>query len=154
VKTNDNAIVSQHYEMLDNFTANQSRRLPSYAQSDGEDSIDSDQKRFSASICVSNTVGLSPVSIRRAYSDKFKNNRLPVRVTEEDQSILRTPSMDILDERMNPVATSNSLPDAGYSSGDEGSISPNIGLPQPPTSSFTLPAQKTSSFKIDPEEGM
>lgn len=85
-----------------------------------------DERRFSASICVTNTSGLSPVSIRRANSDRFKNNRLAKPVNPSD-SMQRTSSMDILDDRMNPStsAAHNSLTDPGYSSGEEGSISPN-----------------------------
>ena len=70
---------------------------------DREDVAD---RRFSASICVSNHSGLSPVTIRRANSDKT-SVRIPkilvsVSMADEDKrrrSVQRTPSVDYLDDR-------------------------------------------------------
>lgn len=116
------------------------------------DSIDgSTNRRFSASVCVSTTVGLSPVSIRRANSDKMKHNRLPVVVTaslggngtnkSNQSSLQRAPSMDVLDDRMNQSTvggtalptTSNNDNNTEYSSDEDevtgnGSVSPNQGM--------------------------
>lgn len=104
------------------------------------DSIDGNSRRFSASVCVSTTSGLSPVSLRRANSDKMKNPRLPIIVVPQndftDQGVKpplqRTPSMDILDDRMNQ-SVRNSLNDPEFSSEDEaenGSLSPHQGNKQ------------------------
>ena len=86
-------------------------------------------RRFSASVCVTNSLGLSPVSIKRANSDRLQHSRLPVSISplEERHPLQRTPSMDILDQRMNPTVH-NSLTDPGYSSGeddDHNVVSPN-----------------------------
>ena len=97
------------------------------------DSIDGGSRRFSASVCVSTTSGLSPVTLRRANSDKMKNPRIPIIIIPQDtdlnkkSSLQRTPSMDILDDRMNQ-SVRNSLQDIDYSSEDEtpeGVLSPH-----------------------------
>ena len=75
---------------------------------------------------MGSTSSLSPLSIRRANSDRFKKDQLPttsVDIVEDDVCIPRTSSMDILDERMNQT-TRTSLTDPGYSSGEEGANSP------------------------------
>ncbi len=89
-------------------------------------------------MCVSTTSGLSPVTLRRANSDKMKNPRIPLIIIPQDNlignqnggsSLQRTPSMDILDDRMNQ-SVRNSVNDLEYSSGEEGeagSLSPHQG---------------------------
>ena len=115
--------------------------IDNYCISGSSDSIDGNSRRFSASVCVSTSSGLSPVSIRRANSDKMKNPRVPLIVTPMDKtsphhgsmnSLQRTPSMDILDDRMNQ-SVRNSVTDPGYSSGEEveeggGTVSPSQGM--------------------------
>lgn len=100
------------------------------------DSVDGGCRRFSASVCVSTTSGLSPVTLRRANSDKMKNPRIPIIIIPQDNlltdlngksSLQRTPSMDILDDRMNQ-SVRNSMQDIDYSSEDdtpEGVLSPH-----------------------------
>ena len=99
------------------------------------DSIDGSTRRFSASVCVSNSSGLSPVTIRRANSDRLQHHHIPVVLAPSDNlnrptSLQRTPSMDFLDDRMNQTVRT-SLTDAGYSSGEEdvsGAVSPHAGI--------------------------
>lgn len=87
----------------------------------GSTTSSDDPRRFSASICVTSSLGVSPVSVRRANSDS-KSEKVSIVVTgagDEPQrrsSIQRTSSMDALDERKYPRA---SITDPGYSSGEE-----------------------------------
>ena len=141
--------VTQHYEMSEAYLKDRPHPLPSYAKISSSppgkktklrvciifnplgsvDMTDYHHRRFSASVCVTNSLGLSPVSIKRANSDRLQHSRLPVSISplEERHPLQRTPSMDILDQRMNPTVH-NSLTDPGYSSGeddDHNVVSPN-----------------------------
>uniref|UniRef100_A0A1X7U728 Uncharacterized protein n=1 Tax=Amphimedon queenslandica TaxID=400682 RepID=A0A1X7U728_AMPQE len=150
--------IEQHYEVSDSYRHDSPKAraglVRTSSSGSGSTTSSEDPRRFSASICVTNSLGVSPVSVRRANSDS-KSQKVSIVVTgtgDEPQrrsSIQRTSSMDALDERKQPRA---SLTDPGYSSGEEEDLSLRnaVGLPQLPKN-LTMPLKRESS-KQDPEE--